>query len=172
MTPQAIVSAISALTDQTARKNAIVKKTGAEIGALAAGGAYSAGDTIGVRFAVAAIRKEAGSAIIRSISVRDLDKQNSVLKIILFDADPTGTTFTDNAALDLADADITKVIGVIPVAAADYTSLNDNSVGHVGNLNIPIQVSSGASIYAVVVSGGTPTYGDSALSLSFNIEQE
>jgi hypothetical protein len=76
------------------------------------------------------------------------------LDVVLFDSDPSATTFTDQAALDIADADLLKVIGVVSVTT--WYAFADNSVGQARNLAIP--VSSAGSLYACLVSRATPTF--------------
>ena len=130
--------------------------------------AYEAGDLIGAKNTLTDIWEYSNQTpILCNLTVRDLTKQNAAMTIVIFDADPTGTTFTDNAALDIADADLAKVIAVIPVAATDYVSFNDNSVATVRNLAIPLDAASGNDIYCAVVSGGAPAYVANELGLTF-----
>ena len=123
--------------------------------------AYASGDLVGTKM-------EFGSAVlgddgiklqggmIQSVIVTDLGKQSSSLDIVFFDADPSNTTFTDNAALDVDDADLVNVIGVVPIT--DWHAFSDNSAGQALNLAIPFVVDEGATLYAAIVSRGTPTY--------------
>lgn len=150
----------------------IVKKTGAEIGVD--GAAYASGDLIGDQspIALAAARISGGSGILHSVTIKDLTKQNSALKIVIFDSNPSGTTFTDNSALDVADADIDKIISWIDIAASDYISFSDNSVAHIRGLSIPFLASGSSNLYFCVISNGTPTYVADELSISFGILQD
>lgn len=120
---------------------------------------YASGDLIGglLTFANAA-RVAAGSGTIQGVVIGDLAKQDSAIDIVFFNANPDGTTFTDQAALDIADADIPKIIGVMKVLASDYSDFNDNSVATKAPFGLPFKLASGTSIYACLVCRGTPTY--------------
>lgn len=150
----------------------IVKKTGANVGAD--GAAYASGDLIGDQspITLAAARVSGGSGIIHSITIKDLSKQNAALKVVIFDSNPSGTTFTDNAALDVADADIDKIIGWVDIAAADYISFADSSVAHIKGLSIPFLASGSVNLYFCIISNGTPTYVADELSIAFGILQD
>lgn len=118
--------------------------------------AYSAGDAVGGKLTFAsATRISAYSGTVVGVSVVDQNKQNALMDLILFNADPSGTTFTDNSALDIADADMTKIIARIPLV--DWCGFNDNSVCCANNLNIPFVLASGSSIYGCLINRGTPT---------------
>lgn len=155
----------------------IIKKTGANVGVSSA--AYGAYDVIGDQSPIAlpAGRILAGSGIIHSITVKDLTKQNSALKVVIFDSSPTGTTFTDNSPLDVADADIDKIIAWVDITASDYISFVDSSVAHVKGLSIPFKVSTdidptATDLYFCIISNGTPTYVADELSIAFGILQD
>lgn len=137
-------------------------------------GAYVAGYDIGGKLTLtSAVRVSGGSGIINSLILSDKGKQNSAVDIIFFDADPASTTFTDNAALTVADADLTKIIGVVNITANDYASFADNSVATVKNLGLAFKVTTSTNIYATVVSRGTPTYASTSdLSLKVKMYQD
>jgi hypothetical protein len=123
-------------------------------------GAYTSGDLIGDKLTLAsAVDRSGSSGLIQSVTLVDLAKQNADIDVVFFLGDPSSTTFTDQAALDIADADMSKIIGYAQVL--NYASFNDNAVGFVGNLVIPfVQDPSGGdqTIYAALVCRGTPTY--------------
>lgn len=150
-----------------------VKITGAQVGAD--GAAYATGDVIGDKspIEIELTRGQTGTCVIQTVVIRDLSKQSSALDLLVFDSLPTGT-FTDNSACDIADADITKVAGVISVAAADYASFNDNSVATVRNIGLAIQSqeSTKTKVWIVPVSRGTPTYVADELSISLTVLQD
>jgi hypothetical protein len=93
--------------------------------------------------------------ILHAIGLVDQGKQNVPMHVILFDQDPSNTTFTDNAAFDIADADMSKVCGFASLST--YTQLNDNSYGYVAALNMPIPLRSG-QLYAAFVAQAAGTY--------------
>ena len=71
-----------------------------------------------------------------------------------------------DAAADISDADMTdKCIGVVNVATGDYHALNANSVADT-TYDKAIK-SPGATVYALIVSAGSPTYAATSLRLKF-----
>jgi hypothetical protein len=125
--------------------------------------AYASGDLIGAKITLAnAVQVAAGSGELLSLVLSDLANQKSDIDVVLFDSDPSTTTFTDQAALDIDDADLVKVIGVISIAAADYVSFVDNAVATLRDLRLGFKLASGTSLYAALVCRGTPTYASSS----------
>lgn len=136
-------------------------------------GAYTAGDNVGGKMSLTPVAMEPRTGTIMSVTVADLAKQSAAIDILLFDSDPSATTFTDNAALDVADADLLKAIGVIRVAANDYVGLADNSVACVKDINLPFKLSGTDTLYATMVTSGTPTYAAATdLTLTFGIQMD
>ena len=154
-------------------RTAIVKLTGAQIGV--SGAAYSAGDVIGDTspIAVELVRGSNGTAILQSVISHDLSAQNAAFDIVFFDSNPTATTFTDNSAIDIADADLPKVIGVVNVVAGDYDASADSSVATTLNQQIVLQNASDTNkVWIALISRGTPTYVADCLSVSFGVLQD
>ena len=134
--------------------------------------AYTAGDSIGGKLTLTKIvdpRKSInatpsavptffGSGIIQSIVLVDQAKQSLAVDILFFNSDPSATTFTDNAVLDVADADLLKAIGHVSILAADYTALNDNSLATKTNLGIAFNTTGSTTLYAAIIARGTPTF--------------
>ena len=150
----------------------IIKVTGANVGVD--GAAYATGDTLGDKspIMIAPGRVIGGTGIIHSVTVQDLSKQSIALDVVIFDANPTGTTFTDNSALDIADADLPKVIGIVTITAGDYAAFNDSSVAHVRGLSLPFQCISSTSLWFALVTRGSPTYVADELSIAFGVLQD
>ncbi|UOF79218.1 hypothetical protein [Caudoviricetes sp.] len=128
--------------------------------------AYVDGDLVGDLITFANAPK---SGIIETLTLVDQAKQDAALDVIFFSANPSSTTFTDNAALDIADADLLKVLGVIRIAATDYCDIADNAIATLRGLGLAY-VAEGGNLYACLLSNGaTPTYaatGDLLLALS------
>jgi hypothetical protein len=120
--------------------------------------AYTAGDAVGGKMSFAnAVRVSGGSGIIQSVRLVDQAKQSTAIDIIFFEAD-ISTTVTDNAALDLADADALLAIGHVSIAATDYCALSDNSFATKTAIGLPFKLASGTTLYAAMVARGTPTF--------------
>jgi len=131
--------------------------------------AYTAGDSIGPLLTLTHVWDFAGqAAILQSIVVQDLAAQNSAIDFIFFDANPSATTFTDNGALTVADADLPKIVGTVSLLASDYVAFADSSAATVKTIALPVNPLSGSSLYCALVARGTPTYPTGAdVSLSF-----
>jgi hypothetical protein len=123
--------------------------------------AYAAGDLVSkggavLTFDLGAFGKGAGG-LIQSARLVDQAKQQVPLDLVLFDSNPSNTTFTDNAAFDVADADMDKVIGLVRLV--DYCALNDNAFALASNLALDFALKGdGSTLYGALVSRGAPTY--------------
>lgn len=120
---------------------------------------YAAGDLVGGKLELPnAVAQAGGGGIVRSVALADQAKQSDAIDVLFFDADPSGTTFTNNAALDIADADLPKLIGFQQITS--YAELSDNSIGR-GEADRPLPFVLGAgatSLYAALVARATPTF--------------
>ena len=119
--------------------------------------AYATGELVGGKLTFTG--SKAGFVV--SAQITDLAAQAVDFDVVLFDANPSATTFTDQAAFDIADADIPKVIGVINFPSTSRFAFADNSVHFVGGLGIPFSgsmVSGNPTIYGALISRGTPTF--------------
>jgi hypothetical protein len=145
----------------------IIKITCAAIGVTTT--QYSSGDLMGAKFTLTNADPFGGDPPYLSfLTVQDLTAQSGAFDVIIFDADPAGTSFTENAAFDIADADLTKVIGIIKVAGADYAAFADSSAATVAPVGvISFNAAAGANLYGCCVSRDTKTYGANELSLVF-----
>lgn len=131
---------------------------------------YSAGDLIGGLLTFTDALGERRSGVVLSVILTDLAKQSSNIDVIFFDSNPTNTTFTNNAALTIADADLTKVVGALSLTT--YIALADNSFAYANSVNLVIKQTAGKDLYACLVARGTPTYAVGDLSLRVGILQD
>lgn len=143
---------------------------------------YAAADSVGglLSFSHASNLRTA-SGTIRGLVIGDAVKQAAVLSLLLFSSNPTGSTFTDNAAIAIAVADLPKIIGKINIVAANYTAFSVTGVGNLDDLYIKYQVNGGATpdadtaiLYgALYLVSGTPTWtGAGNLSLQLKVEMD
>lgn len=133
-------------------------------------GIYASGDLLGtlMKFKNADLSKDQ-RCMIQSLVLVDQDKESVSTDVIFFSSNPSGTTFTDNAALDIADADMSKIVHVESLTS--YNAFNDNSVAVSQAMTIPITYTDG--IYVCLVTRGTPTYtAVTDIVLSLTIIQE
>lgn len=123
---------------------------------------YAAGDAVGGILTFSnAIIKASKSAKIESVLITDKGAQSAVLSLTLFATSPSSSTVTNNAALDVADADLDKIIGRVAIAAADYTvfNTNDNSIAYVQTAVPLFNDADSYDIYGVLrITSGTPTW--------------
>ena len=151
----------------------IIKITGAQLGV--SGAAYATGDVLGdlSPIKIEPIRDVNGTGVLHSIIVQDLSAQSGAIDIVIFDSNPTATTFTDNAPLDIADADLPKVIGVISITASDYDSFADSVVATVRNIGLPVKsIATTPNLWICPVSRDSKTYVADELSLAIGILQD
>jgi hypothetical protein len=133
-------------------KMAVVKDTTA----VSTTPAYTAGDAVGAKRTIANALTAVGTGVLESITVLDRANQSAALTIIIFDADPTNATITDNAAFVYSTDDL-KVLGQVSVSASDYVTTNSKAVATIKGIGLSLK-SAGTSLFCAVVTTGTPTY--------------
>lgn len=130
--------------------------------------AYASGDLIGGKLTfTGALGDYTATGYVVSVRITDLAAQASDLDLVLFTQNPTNTTFTDQAAFDVADTDLAKALVPINLGSASRFAFNDNSIHYVGHLFEPLYgVTSGGAlsttIYGALISRGSPTFATAA----------
>lgn len=151
-----------------------VKIAGSTIGVTSA--SYTSGVTLGAGnpIKVELSRTQTGSGVLQSIVVQDLSKQDGAIDVVVFDSLPTATIFTNNSALDIGDADLTKVIGVVSIVAGDYDDFADNSVATKFNIGLVLKSLNTPQnfFYVALVSRDTKTYVANEVSICLGILQD
>ncbi len=130
--------------------------------------AYTANDQVGGIQTLTIPGISLGAQLV-SFNVLDLAGQNAALSIFFFKSLPTVAS-SDNAALNISDANMALCIGHAVVAAGDYQTTSANSIASV-KLSGPlfVKTSTEDTIYAVVKTTGTPTYaGTTDLTFTYN----
>jgi hypothetical protein len=118
-------------------------------------GAYSANDVVGGLLTFTFANSRGANGMVRSIRIADRDNEKAACKLWLYKEPPT--TIADNAAFAPPDSDIDKVIGVVAIAAADYTTSTANAFAGKHEQGIDFLGTNGA-IYGYLVCDATPTY--------------
>jgi hypothetical protein len=114
--------------------------------------AYVENDVVGGKLTFANAVSVAGTAVIHSLHVTDLDTGGFDAQLVLFSADPTASTLTDNGQLVIAAADLPNVIAVISLVASEFVGFAEQEAFCTrSNLGIAIQLA-GTSLYAVLVA--------------------
>ena len=135
---------------------------------VSASPAYSSGDVIGAKLTfAAAVLAAGGSGLVQSVTIDCKSAQTGAMDLILFNADPSASTFTDNAALAVNAADFDKVVAVVHIS--DWTNLGTPSFAQGQNLAMPFTLV-GPSLFGVLVARSTPTLGSTSdLTISANV---
>lgn len=130
---------------------------------------YASGDQLGTLITLTDALAGTNGGRLASLSIVDKAKQKSGLTVLFFRALPTVAS-SNNAALDISDAEISsKFLGQVPIVAGDYVDLANSSVATYKTSAIDLVLeSSNGTLYAIVLSQGTPTY-TSATDLILNL---
>lgn len=128
---------------------------------------YADGDQVGLGASelVSILRTPWNLATIESITVIDKAKQKSKLDVHFFSSIPTLANL-NNAAPDITDANaIATYLGRVPILDTDYADFANQSVATklsvglmVAGKKLNTQDKDTKSLWAIVVSRGTPTY--------------
>lgn len=111
--------------------------------------AYSIGDSIGGKLTLtSAVASSGGTGILQNITVVDASNIKPALEILIFNADPTAATLTDQAAIALS-TDVSKVIDRITINTSDYVTVAGIAIAKV-NIGDVIQAVGSANLYAAI----------------------
>lgn len=118
---------------------------------------YTAGDAVGAVQPLLNVRH------IHSLCILDKSNQKAAFDILLFSQSPTAATITDNTAFAWSTDD-QNLIARIAVATGDYVTVAGEAVCQKSSLDLLLHpTGSDSTIYAAVVTSGTPTYAVGAL---------
>lgn len=165
----AAVTTVSALTSgNVGGFTTVIKDTTA----VSTSPAYTAGDAVGGKRTIANAVRVNGTGILQSVAILDRANQKASMTLFIFDADPTAATITDNAAFVFSTDDL-KVIAQVSIGAGDYVTTDSKAYALISGLNIPIKAASGTSLFAALVTTGTPTYAATTnVQLEYGILQD
>ncbi len=122
------------------------------------------------------------AGVIRSVVITDAGAQlsSNAIEVIFFTSNPTSSTLTDNLALDVDDADLPKVCGLVVTvaaasagAAAGTNIFADNEVAHIHDIQIPYALGTGTILYAAMRCTGatnSPGAGDITVRLGLQLD--
>ncbi len=125
---------------------------------VTSGAAYAAGNCIGGKMTFSGItRANDISALLQQVAVNCKSNQTGAMDLVLFSADPSGSTIADKTNLSIAAADFDKVAGVLHIT--DWTSLGTPSIGQALNAALPFKPAAGTTtVYGALVARATPTF--------------
>jgi len=156
----------SALNDICAGLSATIAITVAQT--VTASSAYTAGNAVGGLITFSNAARASGAAgtpgtggLVQSVVVSSKTAQSSQMDLILFNANPSGSTCTDKTAVDVVAADFDKIVGIAHVT--DWTALGSTrSAGQAQSLAMPYALVSATALYGCLVTRGTPTFGSTS----------
>jgi hypothetical protein len=105
--------------------------------------------------------------MITGLKLVDASKQNAALLVFIFGTDLAGT-YADNAVEAVTAADWLKWVGTIKILSTDYEERANASLVDLG-FELDVKAAAGTTLYALIVTTGTPTYGANALQLTFGV---
>ena len=126
--------------------------------------AYAADDMIGdAEVQLENILNEGTGIVLQSIAVHDRDSQEAGITLLFFAKEPSNTTFSDNGALDMDDADMVHFVGHVSIESGDYKTLTGSasSVATLKNIGLSMELLN-KSLWVVPVCDGTPTWTNAA----------
>jgi hypothetical protein len=134
--------------------------------------AYAVLDSLGGEQTLTdAARVSGGSGIIETLVLCDKSQNKANLDIVFFESNPAGT-YTNNAAVDVTDADILAICGIVEISESDYVEFTDNCAVCLRNLGIAFTASGSANLYALIIARSTPTYAVGDLEMHVSILQD
>ncbi len=133
-------------------------------------GLYTSGQVVGGKLSLSgAARVNGGSGLIQSALIGVKTALVVPYDILIFDTDPSNSTFTDNAALAVNVADLPSLVGVIQCNT--LISLGTPQALQALNVALPFKLSAASTIlYAVIVIRGAQTFAStSAIILDLTV---
>ncbi len=134
---------------------------------------YADGDVIGGKMTLGAAARAGGDGgAIRSAAVYSkVDiAANIPIRVILFNADPSASTFTENSAPTIHADDLSKIIGVLDLSLR--LDLGTPVVLFADNPSVPFSLPVSSDLYAVAIAGGVINLGGASdLTFVFGLDQ-
>lgn len=120
-------------------------------------GAYTSGQVVGGLISITgAARVSGGTGTIQTIALGVKTALTAPYDVIFFDTQPTNSTFTDNAALAVNVADLPFYIGA--AQCSNLFSLGTPQSLQATALQMPYDLNTGTTLYAVIVIRGAQTF--------------
>lgn len=136
-------------------------------------GAYQAADCVGpVLTFPDVVRAKSVGAVLLNVTVADRDDQKAALDIVFMHTDIPSSDAPDNAAFAIVDSDLDNVLAVVGISTGDYDDLGGSSVATVKAPIVLASNGSSRSIYAHVITRGTPTYTTDGLTIGLGISED
>lgn len=121
--------------------------------------AYTAGDVLFGSTAIAITAAADAGPVkgrVASVSVLDKDDQTAAGMDLYFLRSNVALG-TVNSAPNISDANAEEIVGRVRLSAGDFTDLGGCKWASLDNLNVPFQLTSGATLYVSAITAGAPT---------------
>lgn len=136
-------------------------------------GAYHANDNVGGVLTLTGASRVSGKATtLTRVSVLDAANQKKQLELVFFNANPSASTFTDNAAPVIHANDQAKFVGRITINSSDYISVGTTGLACLANIGLAMVPNGSANLYCVILTPDTPTYTTGCLQISLAFYQD
>lgn len=123
---------------------------------------YSSGDVIGALLTFRPVVLANGhDATIQAVTVQCKVVNTAAMDLILFNDNPSASTFTDNSAPTIDVTDMAKVIGVVNITKWTSLGSNSQSIGEANSLTFPVELATTA-LYGVLIARGTVNLGSTS----------
>lgn len=123
---------------------------------------YTTGFEVGGLMTFSSIgRAPNSSGIIQDVTLTSKTVQTAEFDIYLFNSNPSNSTWTDHASPAINAADVSKLIGVVKMTK-NYSGLGTHTIYKPDETTFAPIPFSGATLYAVMVVVGTPTFGSTS----------
>lgn len=124
-------------------------------------GIYASGDVLADTQEIASAFSGAGKpAILQSLCLLDKDDQGGALDLVFLRSNTS--IGTENAVLNIADADADEILTIVSIAAADYGDLANSQLvtkkADDAGMGVVLEATSGTSLYVAAISRDTKTY--------------
>jgi hypothetical protein len=136
-------------------------------------GSYAANAGVGGKMTLTnALRAASTGGTWQSLLVTDKNNAKAQFNVLMFNYDPTSGSYTDRSAIILG-SDLSKVIRNVTVSTADYQTVSGSiAVADINVMQTVMAGSSNGTLYATVMTTGTPTYASTSdLTFQFGFQQ-
>lgn len=123
---------------------------------------YSDGDMFAGEISLTnAVRETSGGLVLNSITIWNDDATTPAFRIMFFDADLTGGTYTENSAPSFSAADKANILGVVPIrtglntAGGDWYAAGGDTWACVRGLGLPLQADATQDLRMMIIAGET-----------------
>jgi hypothetical protein len=133
---------------------------------------YASGDVLAATQAVAsAVPTNGGHALLHSLVVNDKDDQGQAMDLVFLRTDVS--IGTENAAVSIADADASEILGIVSIAAGDFLDLGGCRVATVPSIGLVLEAdAASSSIFIAAISRGTGTYSATGVTVKIGLAQQ